>query len=109
MFLIILLPVIGILVALVVDRVFPKAQFRGSDFLPFFFLPACNMITNQKGWPSFLPYGFFTFFILVVLLTIRISVKEKNISLLKTVYELWGYLSLCSVFWFIGSLAILVM
>ena len=108
MLLIFLLPIIGVIIALVLDRVFPKAQFRGSDFLPFFFLPSCNLITEYKDLPSFLPYGFFLFFILVIILTVSAAVREKNISLTKMLYELWGYLSLCSFLWLIGSLFILV-
>lgn len=104
MLLIFLVPIIGIVVAILINRIFPKAQFRGYDFLPFFFVPACNLITNLQKRPSFLPYGFLFFFILAIILTISIAVKEKNISLSKTLHKLWGYLSLCSIIWYVGLL-----
>lgn len=104
MLFIFLVPVIGILCAILITRIFPKAQFRGYDFLPFFFLPACNLITNLQKKPSFLPYGLLFFFIMIIIITISIAVKEKNISLSKTLHKLWGYLSLSSVIWYLGLL-----
>lgn len=37
MLLIILIPVLGLALAYIVNKMFPKAQFRGYDLLPFFF------------------------------------------------------------------------
>lgn len=108
MLLIFLVPIIGILFVLLMSRLFPKAQFKGYDFLPFFFVPACNLVTNFQKKPSFLPYGFLFFLILVIILTIRTAIKEKNISLGKTLHELWKYLSLCSVIWYLGLLVLMI-
>ncbi|WP_281828490.1 MULTISPECIES: DUF3397 domain-containing protein [Lactobacillus] len=108
MLLIILIPVIGILVAGLVTKIFPKAQFKGYDVLPFFFIPSCNLITNLQNRPSFLPYGFLLFFLLAIVLTIGAAVKEKNIALGKTIHKLWGYLSLCSVMWYLGLICMMM-
>lgn len=102
MLMIICVPLVGILFALFINRPLRKTNFRGSDVLPFFFLPACNLLTNQLKKPTFLPYGFLFFFIFVIGLTISRAIKDKNISLAKTLHELWKYLSLCSIFWFLG-------
>lgn len=104
MLMIFLVPVCGLFFAYLINRIFPKAQFRGYDFLPFFFLPACNLITAFQKKPSFLPYGFLLFFLLVIVLTISTAIKDKNLSFVKTLHKMWGYLSLCSVIWYIGLL-----
>lgn len=97
-----LLPLIGIFLAIVVTKILPKAKFHGYDLLPFFFIPACQLITLSKKEPSFLPYGFLLYFILVVIVAINFAVKNKNISLSKTFKILWNYLTVCSIFWYIG-------
>lgn len=99
---IILVPVLGLVLAYLINRFFKNAKFKGYDILPFFFIPVCNTMTNLKDRPSFLPYGFFTFFILVIVLTLWEAIKDKNISFSKTIYKLWGYLSLCSIMWYVG-------
>ena len=104
MLLFFVVPLIGLGVVFLINRFFPKAQFKGADVLPFFFIPACNMITNFQKRPSFLPYGFLFFFILVIILTIYEAFKNKNLSLKTILYQMWGYLSICSVIWYIGLL-----
>lgn len=108
MLMIFLVPVVGIFFAIFVHRLFPRAQFNGYDLLPFFFIPACNLITNYKKLPSFLPYGFLLFFVLAIVIAISAAVKAKNISLPKTLHQIWGSLSLCSVMWYIGLIFILI-
>ncbi|RVU70312.1 MULTISPECIES: DUF3397 family protein [Lactobacillus] len=108
MFLIFLIPIVGLAFDALITKIFPKAQFRGYDVLPFFFIPVCNMMTNLKNKPSFLPYGFFLFFILVVIVTVEEAVKNKNIPFGKTLHHLWGYLSLCSIMWYVGLLFIIL-
>lgn len=104
-----LLPALGLLLNALIVRVFPKAKFKGYDVLPFFFIPACQLITSIKHKPSFLPYGFLFYFILVLIVTIRIAVQNKNISMKKTLRRLWNYLIACSVFWYIGLLIVVLL
>ena len=108
MFLIFLVPIVGILFAVLINKIFPKAQFKGYDFLPLFFIPACNIITNFQKRPSFIPYGFLFFFILAIILTLGVAIKEKNISLSKMLHELWRYLSLSSIIWYLGLLFVMM-
>lgn len=103
---IIMLPVVGLFLTWVVAKVFPKAQFNATIILPLFFLPACQLLTRSRHLPSFLPYAFFCFFILVIAVSIGIAVHNKNISLGKTILQLGDYLSLCSVLWYLGLLII---
>ncbi len=56
--LIFLIPLCGIIVAAFLVKLFPKAQFSGYDILPFFFIVACQLLTQETKQPSFLPYGF---------------------------------------------------
>lgn len=105
---IILLPVIGLILDLLINKFFPKAVFHGYDVLPFFFLPVCNMITDSLDNPSFLPYGLLFFFILVILITIESAVRNKNISLGKTFHKIWKYLAVCSTMWYIGLICLLI-
>ncbi|MCT6891149.1 MAG: DUF3397 domain-containing protein, partial [Lactobacillus sp.] len=42
MFLIFLIPIVGLALAFLTNKMFPKAQFRGYDLLPFFFIYACH-------------------------------------------------------------------
>lgn len=102
--LIFLLPICGLGISFLINTLLPKAQFSGSDLLPIFFLPACSYITKMQHRLSFLPYGFLFFFILVVWITAEAAIKNKNLSLTKTLYDIWKYLSLCSVLWYIGLL-----
>lgn len=104
-----LIPIIGILCAGALNRTFPKAQFKGYDILPFFFLWGCQLITQLKRQPSFLPYGLWLYFILVVVVSIRFAQKDRNVQLGKLVRTLWNYLVMCSVFWYIGLIILLVL
>ena len=79
-----LMPIIGLAVAFVINLLFPHAQFRGYDVLPFFFIAGCNLITAHMNQPSFLPYGFLIYFILVIVVSLNDAIKNKNISLSKT-------------------------
>lgn len=108
MLFIFLVPIIGLALDALINRIFPRAQFRGADFLPFFFIPSCNLITNQEGRPSFLPYGFLFFFILVIIVTVESAVKNKNISFWRTIHRLWGYLNISSVIWYVGLLFLML-
>lgn len=104
MLFIILLPILGFALDFLINKIFPKAQFKGADFLPLFFIPACNAVTNFQGRPSFLPYGFLFYFILVIIVSIEIAVKNKNIYFWRTIHKLWGYLNISSVIWYFGLL-----
>lgn len=103
-----LLPILGLVLAALVTKVFPKAKFRGYDVLPFFFIGACQIITMQNHKPSFLPYGFLLYFILVVIVAVRIAIENKNISLGKTIRVLWNYLTACSILWYVGLLILVI-
>lgn len=103
-----LVPIIGLVVDALINRFFPKAQFKGADFLPLFFIPACNLITNFQGRPSFLPYGFLFYFILVIIVSIELAVKNKNIYFWRTIHRLWGYLNVSSVIWYVGLLLLML-
>lgn len=104
-----LIPIIGILCAGVVSRVFPKAQFKGYDILPFFFLWSCQLITQLKHQPTFLPYGLWLYCILVIIVSISFARKDRNIRLGNLIRTLWDYLIMCSVFWYIGLIILLVL
>lgn len=43
-----LIPVIGLVVAFLINKIFPRAQFRGYDVFPFFFIAACNLIDRKS-------------------------------------------------------------
>jgi hypothetical protein len=103
---IILLPLIGLFLTWVLAKAFPKAQFNATIILPFFFLPACQQLTRSRQLPSFLPYGFFCFFVLVIAVSLSLAIHNKNISLGKTLLQLFDYLSLCSALWFLGLLVV---
>ena len=51
--LIFLIPLCGIIVAAFLVKLFPKAQFSGYDILPFFFIVACQLLTQETKQPSF--------------------------------------------------------
>lgn len=104
-----LIPIIGILCAGVLTRIFPKAQFKGYDVLPIFFLWSCQLITQLKHQPSFLPYGLWLYFVLVVVVSIRFAQKDRNVRVGKLIRTLWNYLVMCSVFWYIGLIILLVL
>lgn len=108
MFLIFLLPLVGLALAVLLNRLFPKALFRGYDILPFFFIVACHLIAKQNKKPEFLPYGFFIFFILVIFITIFNAVKNKNISLSKMFREIWDFLTMNTIFWYLGLLFMMI-
>jgi hypothetical protein len=107
MFQIFLMPVVGLLLAGLITRFLPKAKFRGYDILPFFFIFGCQLIANYKKTNSFLPYGFLFYFILVVILASQTAIKNKNISVKKTLRLLWDYLTVCSIIWYLGMLLFL--
>ncbi|CCI85432.1 DUF3397 family protein [Lactobacillus pasteurii] len=104
-----LIPALGLLISFLINTFLPKAQFSGLDLLPLFFIPACGMITKLRHQPSFLPYGFLMFFILVLWVALETAIKNKNISLWKTLYELWRYLSVSSILWYIGLVFFVLM
>ena len=108
MFLIILIPVIGLALAYIVNKIFPKAQFRGYDVLPFFFIYACHLIAMRQKRPEFLPYGFFVFFFLVIVIAISDAVKNKNLSLSQTLRKIWDYLTVNTIFWYLGLLFLMI-
>ncbi|WEV71513.1 DUF3397 domain-containing protein [Lactobacillus sp. ESL0785] len=108
MLLIFILPFIGLVLAFILNKFFPKALFHGYDVLPFFLLFACHLISIEQRKPGFLPYGFFVFFILVIIVSVTEAVKNKNISLGRTLRQLWDYLTMCSLFWYIGLLFMMI-
>ena len=108
MFLILIIPLIGLALAFIVNKIFPKAQFRGYDLLPIFFIYGCHLITKQQQKPEFLPYGFFVFFFLVILLAVSDAVKNKNLSLGKTMRKIWNYLTVNTIFWYLGLLFMMI-
>ncbi|WEV42901.1 DUF3397 domain-containing protein [Lactobacillus sp. ESL0684] len=108
MFLIFLAPIIGLALAFMLNKAFPKALFRGYDVLPLFFCFACHLITTKERKPEFLPYGFLLFFILVIVVAVSETIKYKNISLQKTLRQLWDYLTACTIFWYIGLLFLMI-
>ncbi|EEJ72165.1 DUF3397 domain-containing protein [Lactobacillus ultunensis] len=97
-----LVPFIGLVIAFLINAIFPRAQFRGYDVLPFFFIAACNLITTYINQPSFLPYGFLIYFILVIIVSLSDAIKNKNISLSKILRKLWNYLAACTCLWYVG-------
>ncbi|MDF7682561.1 DUF3397 domain-containing protein [Lactobacillus sp. ESL0679] len=103
-----LLPLVGLVLAFLLNKFWPKAKFRGYDVLPFFLIWACYLITAVERRPDFLPYGFFVFFFLVIIVAVSDAIKNKNISLGKTLYRLWNYLTVCSIFWYIGLLVMMI-
>lgn len=107
MLFIFLLPIIGLAAAFVINKIFPRAKFRGYDVLPFFLIAACSLIAVKANKPSFLPYGFLFYFILVIIVTVNDAIKNKNISMGKTVRKLWDYLAACSCFWYLGCLVLM--
>ncbi|MDF7638801.1 DUF3397 family protein [Lactobacillus sp. ESL0791] len=109
MLLIFLIPLIGLLLAALLNRFFPKTHFRGYNILPFFFITACSLITSYQKKPSFLPYGFLIYFILVIIVAINNAIKYKNISLGKIFGELWDYLTACSMLWYLGLILMVIL
>lgn len=108
MFLIFLVPIVGLALAFLINKMFPKAQFRGYDLLPFFFIYACHLITTNQKRPDFLPYGFFVFFILVIIIAVVEAIKNKNLSLSKTFRKIWDYLTVNTIFWYLGLLFLMI-
>ncbi|CAM3101987.1 Protein of unknown function [Lactobacillus bombicola] len=108
MFLIFGLPLLGLVCAVILNKLFPRAKFRGYDILPFFLICACHLISLKQSKPEFLPYGFFVFFILVIILTIAEAIKNKNIALDKIMREIWDYLTVNTIFWYIGLMFMLI-
>ncbi|WP_278965139.1 DUF3397 family protein [Lactobacillus apis] len=108
MLLIFMLPVIGIVIAALLNKLFPKAKFRGYDILPFFLITACHLIVVQEERPDFLPYGFFMFFILVIIVAVSEAIKNKNISLGRTMREIWDFLTMNTIFWYVGLLFLMI-
>ena len=108
MFLIFLIPIVGLALAFLINKMFPKAQFRGYDLLPFFFIYACHLIALKQKRPEFLPYGFFVFFILVIIIAITEAIKNKNLSISKTFRKIWDYLTVNTIFWYLGLLFLMI-
>ena len=107
--LIFLVPLCGIVVAAFLMKLFPKAQFSGYDILPFFLIVACQLLTQETKQPSFLPYGFLLYFILVVIVSVYTAIKNKNISVAKTLGTLWHYLAASSIVWYVGLIILLLL
>jgi hypothetical protein len=103
---IILIIVAGLFCTWLLARLFPKAQFNATIILPLFFLPACQMVTRLRNLPSFLPYLCFSFCILILVVAFRTALQNKNISLGRTILKLLDFLSLTSVFSFLGLVVI---
>ena len=103
-----LMPIIGLALAFVINLLFPHAKFRGYDVLPLFFIAGCNLITAHMNQPSFLPYGFLIYFILVIIVSLNDAIKNKNISLSKTFRKLWNYLAACTSLWYVGLLLMML-
>ncbi|RMC61846.1 DUF3397 family protein [Lactobacillus sp. ESL0259] len=108
MFLIFLIPIVGLALAFLINKMFPKAHFRGYDLLPFFFIYACHLITLKQKRPEFLPYGFFVFFILIIIIAITEAIKNKNLSISKTFRKIWDYLTVNTIFWYLGLLFLMI-
>ncbi|MEB3364405.1 DUF3397 family protein [Lactobacillus sp. R2/2] len=109
MFSILIIPLVGLALAFIINKMFPRAQFRGYDLLPIFFIYGCHLINlNSSKRPEFLPYGFFVFFILVILLAVSDAVKNKNLSISKTMRKIWNYLTVNTIFWYLGLLFMMI-
>lgn len=103
---IILIIIAGLFCTWLLARLFPKAQFNAPVILSLFSLPACQMLTHLRKLPSFLPYLCFAFCILALVVACRTALHNKNISLGRTILRLLDYLSLTSVFCFLGLLVV---
>ena len=78
MLFIFLIPVIGLVAAFLINKIFPHAQFRGYDVLPFFLFAACNLATTHANLPSFLPYGFLFYFILTAIIILAFFIYVNH-------------------------------
>ncbi|APT19095.1 hypothetical protein FC62_GL000326 [Amylolactobacillus amylotrophicus DSM 20534] len=107
LFLILLIPLVGIILAGIIMQFTGRTVLKGYDILPLFFLATIEMITNVKEWPTYLPYGFLYFFLFVIGFSVYTTVHDKNISLKKTLISLWRYLIICSFFWLLGLIILL--
>ncbi|KAA9372344.1 DUF3397 domain-containing protein, partial [Lactobacillus mulieris] len=47
---------------------------------------------------------FLTYFVLVLVISISSAIKFKNIDSGKLIRKLWDYLTVCTIFWYIGLL-----
>ena len=69
--LIFLIPLCGIVVAVFLVKLFPKAQFSGYDILPFFFIVECQLLTPETKQK----YFFHHITMSLVLRTITLNLK----------------------------------
>lgn len=103
-----LLFIASFVAAFMVNLLFPKAQFRGYDVIPLFLLPACQLLTQAKRLPSFLPFGLFVFFFWVILIAVQTSLINKNISMKKMTRRIWDFLSILSLIWFLVLVLVVI-
>ncbi len=94
-----LIPAVGLLLTFLLSRFVSFKKFQASDILPIFFLVGIQLLTNYHDLPSFLPYGFLAFFILVIIYSIYIVWRDRNISITDTLLNLWRYLIVISAGW----------
>lgn len=106
--LIFLLPFIGLLCGILVKNMLPHKKISYVELMPPFLIAACQLITSFHKLPSFLPYAFLFYLILVVTVAINFVKKEKNIALGRILFSLWRYLILCSFIWYICLLLITI-
>mgnify|MGYP001245481059 CR=1 FL=1 len=104
MFQIILVPILGLIVWGLLKKLFPKSQFHSYVLLPFFFVFACQLITDHERKPSFLPYGFLLYALLAVIIILKLAFTNKNLSVSKTLGILWECFTWSSGLWYAGLL-----
>lgn len=102
------LPIVGLALAAILNFLFPKAKFRGYDIIPFFLIYACQLITNLKHKPSFLPYGFILFFVLIMIINIQSAYKNKNLSFGVAMRSIWDCLAISSIIWYLGLVILMI-
>ena len=109
MLLIFALPVAGLVIGIIMNMMLPNgSKLNGVDVMPLFLLYPCQLITQVQQVPSFLPYGFLFYFILILCAAIRWAVINKNISMGKIFREFWSYLDICSLLWYLGLLVVVL-
>ena len=79
--LIFLLPFIGLLCGILVKNLLPHKKISYVELMPPFLIAACQLITSFHKLPSFLPYAFLFYLILVITVAINFVKKNKNIAL----------------------------
>lgn len=107
LFLILLIPIGGLLLAGILMQFTGRTTLKGYDILPFFFILAIELLMRSLNRPTYLPYGFLYFFIFVIGYSIYSVIKNKNIWLKKLILSLWRFLAICSFGWLIGLIFVL--